>query len=293
MESRLLRRYLGGQLLLILAFFFTPDEGWLHASWQVAVGWAGTTFVLIGVRRFKPGAAFTWYALGASIFLNASSVMVEMIVNRVFHVWSAPSPADIFYLSLFPGLLLGLGSLIYRRSAGEDLGTLLLNTLVCALIACTLAIVAWEFIVWQTHNDPSIGMSKRIMVAVYPLGDLIVMALLLRLVFTGGARNAAFGMLVLALCFFLAADVGWAAFLRSGESPGPASRHLLEMTSMSAFALVGGAALHPAMRQIERAEPAASPRVVRWVALFVAIFTAPAVLMAQALLDHWYSVSSF
>jgi len=35
----------------ILAFFFIPVEGWVHALWQVGVGWAGATFVLVGMRR--------------------------------------------------------------------------------------------------------------------------------------------------------------------------------------------------------------------------------------------------
>jgi hypothetical protein len=294
-ESRLLRWYAAGQALSIAVFFFIPIQAWMHPLWQVGVGWAGAAFVLVGLRRFRPEGALTWWALSASIFLNASGLLVEMIGERYLGVYSTPSTADLFFLSLFPGLILGLGSLVYRRSAAEDLGALLINTFVCAMVSGALAIVAWEFIVWQTNIDPTITMAKRMVVTAYPLGDLILMALVLRLVFAGGARNAAFVLMVAALCAFLAADIGWAGFLRSGRSPGDAGRHLLEMTSMGGFALLGAAALHPAVRNIGRLPVAPDPRLrlLRWVALLVSILTAPAMLLAQALLDRWRSVTSF
>jgi diguanylate cyclase len=294
-ESRLLRSYAAGQVLSIVAFFFIPIEGWLHALWQVGVGWAGATFVLVGMRRFRPEGTLAWYALSAGVFLNAGGLLVEMIGVRFFHITSAPGPADLFWLSLFPGLIIALGTMVYRRSACEDLAALALNTIVCALVATALAIVAWEFIVWQTHTDPHLSLSKRMIVTAYPLGDLIVLALLLRLVFAGGARNAAFALIVLALAFFLGADIGWAGLLRAGKTPGPMLRRLLEMASMGAFALVGAAALHPAVRRIATSDEMPRPDTARarWVALMVSILTAPVVLLAQALLDHWSAVSSF
>jgi hypothetical protein len=290
-----LRWYAAGQALSIAAFFFIPIQGWMHALWEVAVGWAGAVFVLVGLRRFRPEGALTWYALSASVFLNASGLLVEVIGERLFGVFSTPSTADLFFLCIFPGLILGLGTLVYRRSAAEDLGALLINTFVCAMVSGALAIVAWEFIVWQTNTDPTITMAKRLVVTAYPLGDLILIALVLRLVFAGGARNTAFVLMVASLCAFLGADIGWAGFLRSGKSPGDTGRHLLEMASMGAYALLGAAALHPAVRHIGRAQEPADPRLraLRWVALIVSLLTAPAVLMAQALLDRWRSVTSF
>jgi hypothetical protein len=294
-ESKLLRLYATGQVLSIVTFFFIPIEGWLHALWQVGVGWAGATFVLVGMRRFRPEGKLAWYALSGGVFLNAAGLLVEMIGVRFFHITSAPGPADLFWLSLFPGLIIALGTMVFRRSACEDPVALALNTLVCALVATTLAIVAWEFIVWQIHTDPHLSLGKRVIVTAYPLGDLIVLALVLRLVFAGGARNAAFALIVLALAFFLGADIGWAGLLRSGKTPGPVLRRLLEMASMGAFALVGAAALHPAVRRIGKAEDEVRPSTptARWVALVVSITTAPLVMAAQALLDHWHAVSSF
>ena len=92
-ESKLLRLYATGQVLSIVTFFFIPIEGWLHALWQVGVGWAGATFVLVGMRRFRPEGKLAWYALSGGVFLNAAGLLVEMIGVRFFHITSAPGPA--------------------------------------------------------------------------------------------------------------------------------------------------------------------------------------------------------
>jgi hypothetical protein len=260
----------------------------------MAVGWAGAIFVVVGLRRQRPPDAAAWYVLAAGVFLNATGLVVEALLEK-WHMPTNPSVADLFFLAIFPALIIGLGALVWRRSASEDSLWLLLHTLVCALVAAAMAIVAWEFIVWQTHTDPNLSLPSRVIVTVYPLGDLIVLALLLRLVFAGGARNVAFLLVMISLCFFLGADVGWAAVVRRGTGLSPELKRVLEMASMMAFALVGAAALHPAIQAITRTEEAAhpGPAPLRWVALIVSIITAPLVLLTQALLDHWYTVSSF
>jgi hypothetical protein len=294
-ESKLLHRYAALQAVAIAGFFFVPIGGWMHTLWQVGVGWASAAAVVVGIRRFRPEGAGAWYALAAGVFLNASGLLVEKINEHFFHVTTTPQIADLFFISIFPALIIGLGAIVFRRSASEDLGALLLHTAICAFIAAVLAVVAWEFIVWQNDIDHSLTLAKRVMVTAYPLGDLILLALILRLVFAGGARNAAFALVVLSLACFLGADIGWAAFLRSGVVPSPATRHLLEMASMGAYVLVGCAALHPAILRIGQAPLSLEPteRPIRLAALMVSILTAPLVLLAQALLDRWYTLSSF
>jgi len=289
-ESKLFRRYVAAQVLAIGAFLLIPMAGWLHMFWQVGVGWASALFVVLGMRRFRPEGALAWYALSAGVFLNATGLLVERIGEQFFHLMESPNLADAFFLAIFPGFIVGLGSLVWRRSAGENLLSLLLNTLVCALIAAALSIVAWEFIVWQTHTDPNLRFAKRLIVTAYPLGDLMVLALMLRLLFAGGARNVTFALVVVALCFFLAADIGWAGILRRGTPVGPETRRLLEMTSMTAFSMVGAAALHPSVKKIGRTDlpPQRGLVPLRWVTVIVSVVSAPVVLLTQALLDRWF-----
>jgi hypothetical protein len=288
-RSRLLPSYAAAQAALILGSIFVPREGWPHAIWEVVVGWAGAAFVLVGARRFRPRGVAIWYVIGAGIFLNTSGLIVDSILIRVFAVTESPSIADLFWLSLYPGLITGLSSFVYRQTLGEDLDPMLLRTGACAVVSVILGIFAWELIIWP-HNDHRITLIWRMVVAAYPLADLILIALVLRLLMGGAARNRAFVLIAVSVLGFLIADIGWAVILRSGTQPTPGVQHLLEFCSMGGQALIGAAALHPAMAAIAPAPPGPPRRLggLGWTALAVLVLTSPVVLVAHATLDYFW-----
>jgi hypothetical protein len=292
-RSPLLLAYLAGQALAIIGSFFVPVESWLYVAWTVAVGWTGAAFVVVGVRRFRPAGAALWYLIAAGVLFNTAGLAVDRVLSRFFGIVDPPNLSDLFYLALYPGLITGLGWFVYRQSATEEREAMLLRTAACAALVMVLAVLAWEFIIWP-QSDHRISVARRVMVAAYPLADLVLIALTLRLVLAGASRNAAFCLLVASLCLFLAADVSWAVFLRSGTDPSPRGEHLLEMASMCAQALVGGAAVHPAVGAIT--PPTEGPRVhldaAAWTALAVSALTAPVVLLVHALLDYFWLAGS-
>jgi hypothetical protein len=293
-KSKFLLPYAIGQSLLIAAFFFVPLEGWLHVCWHAIVGWLAVACVVVGTRRARPPAAVAWYLIASGVFLNSCGIIVETVELKFFDITTSPTLADAFYVGLYPGLIVGLGVWVYRRSVGEDLEALMLRTAGCALLTMFLGIFAWEFIIWQT-TDHRLSFARRVMVTAYPLADLVLIALVLRIFFGGGmTRNASFGLLVAAVTCFLTADIGWAIQLREGTTPGPIGWHLLEMTSMSAFALVGGAALHQDMAAIAPPPEGSGARLgaLGWAALAICTLTAPTVVLVQALLDHFYLVTN-
>ena len=284
--------YAAVQAALIGVYFLLPAEGWLHIGWQVAVGWAGALFVLLGVRRARLAGALPWYLFAAGIFLNASGLLVEELLGRFFHVTASPSAADVFWLALFPGLLGGLAGLVHKRSAGESAAVIMRNTIMSLLFTLGVGLFAWEWIVWQQEIQGT-TLLRRVVVTAYPLGDLAVIAFVLRLLFGGGARSLSFRLIVLSIACFLGADIAWAYFLRSGTVPGPDVRQLLEMTSMGAFALMGAAALHPSMREVALPADGRKLRVgpAAWAALAVSASAAPALIGLEAILDRLYHVS--
>jgi hypothetical protein len=288
---RLLVCYAVGQGLLIAASLLVPLEGWLHTGWDFTVGSLGAVFVLVGIRHYRPGQARVWYLIAAGVFLNTCGILVDLVLARFFSITSAPNVADLFWLSLYPGLIAGLGSFVYRQSLGDELDPVVLRTGACAVVSVILGIFAWELIIWP-HNDQRISLAWRMVVAAYPLADLVLIALVLFLLLGGAARNGAFVFIVVSLLCFLTADIGWAVELRSGTNPGAIEQHLLEICSMSGQALIGAAALHPGMSTIAPEGAARGRRLgpARWSALAVLVLTAPAVLLAHALLDRlWLS----
>jgi hypothetical protein len=171
----------------------------------------------------------------------------------------------------------------------------LLGTTLCALITLVLAIFAWEFVVWS-NTDRTLTFAQRLIWTAYPLSDLMVIAFILRLLFAGGGRNPALAMVVAAVVCLLVADVGWAVILRSGVSPPELTRKLLLTSSLGAYALLGGAALHPSVRDIVPSAPPEGPvRLTRvaWAGLAICALTAPTALVVHALLDRAYALSTF
>jgi hypothetical protein len=279
---------------MIAGSLLVPLDGWLHGFWNVSVGWAGGLFVILGARRQRATGRLVWYGIGAGVFLNACGLIADLVLSRVFGRSEPPNGADLFWLCLYPGLITGLGWFVHRQSAGEESDPILLRTGACAMVSVLLGIFAWDLIIWP-HNDQRISLAWRMVVAAYPLADLVLIALVLRLVLGGAARNRAFVLIAVAVLCFLIADVGWAIMLRSGTDPPPVAQHLLELCSMSGQALIGAAALHPGMTSIAPLPTGEHRRLgpLGWASLAVLMLSAPVVLLAHALLDQFWLAGSF
>jgi hypothetical protein len=286
--------YAMAQALNIIAFVLVPTTGWTHVVWQMLTGAAGAVFVVVGVRRARIEGALPWYLFAASTFLCASGVLVEAALDHFLGITESPNLADLFWLALYPGLLGGLASLVYKRSAGQSAGAIMGSTLMSALFTIGVGLFAWESIVWRADGQ-SIDLWKRLIVTAYPLGDLAVLAFVLRLLFGAGSRSLAFGLIVLSIACHLGADIAWAYFLRSNTEPDATVRQILEATSLAAHALMGAAALHHSMSEVALSPVAAGEErrtsSVAWIALAVSASAAPALVALETILDHLYHVS--
>jgi hypothetical protein len=290
-RSRLLTWYAVGQSAAIAGIFFVDRQTWLYHLWLMAVGWAAALGVFLGIRRQRPEGAVAWYLFGIGVFLAASGTMVETIEVRVFGRTTIPHIADAFYLALYPALLGGLGVLLYRQSARQTAETLVLSTAGCAGITVILGIFAWDFIVWRADTDHSLSLAMRMVIAAYPLADLLVISLMLRLFLGGGPRGPAVPLAAASQGCFLIADLAWMVVARKGLDPDSVTEHLLNMTSLTAYALVGAAALTPSIRTIVPAPERRTLSPIGWTTFAVSVLTGPLVLLAQALIDSWYHLT--
>jgi hypothetical protein len=130
-------------------------------------------------------------------------------------------------------------------------------------------------------------------VTVYPLADVLLLALLLRLLLGGGFRDPTVLMLLASFSLLLVGDVGWAGFHRSGTEPTLVQQHLLHQASMAARMLIGGAALHPGVRLLVPEGQTARLGAAGALGLVISVLPAPLVIVLQALLDRLYSVTGF
>jgi diguanylate cyclase len=273
------RRYLGLAALAVAGYFLTPADTWTQTAYAQVVGLAATAAIVVGVVRYRPAAAAAWWWFAAGQLLNVLGTLAEAVIGRVLHQETWPSAADVLWLGLYPGLVIGLLVLIRHRSQGRDWGSLVDAT----TITTGLGLLSWVFVIRPVADDGTQPLLARIVSIAYPVGDILVLAMLTRLLVGAGSRNAAFRLLAGALLLYLAGDAAWAVVNYAGLEPGPVAVKLLQMNFLAAYVLVGAAGLHPSVREVgeqaTRQPPRLSPTLLGL--LTAASLLAPGILAYQ------------
>jgi HPt (histidine-containing phosphotransfer) domain-containing protein/two-component sensor histidine kinase len=273
---RTFRLYTAAQAAAIVSFFLLPVDTWAHALWQVAVGWASAAATLVVVQRRKPTGAVAWQLFAIGVFSNATGILLAALLKSPAQIVSDTSAVDVFWIALFPSLAAGMAILIRHRSAEPDWA----SVVDAAIITTGFGLLSWVFLIHPAATDPRLGVLGRATSMAYPIGDLVVLGMMVRILLGGGIRNQAFRLMVGALLGFLSTDIGWAVLSHLNVEPGPFAQHALESGSMFGYALFGAAALHPSASGV--AETSSRRRTSLNPFLLAGLTTAS--LMAPALL---------
>lgn len=281
MASRLMRFHVAVAAIAVTAFFAVPDGSTLQLIWQVAVGWFAAAMIVAGIRHRRPAISVTWWLFALGVAGNAAGILVEYVLTHSAVEPGFPSWADAAYLSLYPAIAAGLVLLIRRRTAHRDWSSLVDAT----TLTTGMGLLAWVFMIKPAASDPTIGLFGHIVSVAYPVGDLVLLAMTVRLMLSGGARNTSFRLVCAALVCFLAGDGAWAVINQMVWEAGPLADKALADVYLVGYLLFGAAAVHPEVRTLTRA---VAPRPVRigrplLAALTVASLIGPALLVMQAL----------
>ena len=254
MNQSFFRRYVATMGVLIGGYFLIPPQSFLHVAWQTGIGWLSAGFVLVAVRRNELAPRIAWWLCALGIFANASGIGVEFACNRFLGYTEAdsPVPADAFWLMLYPALVLGLSILAHRRAAGHDWATLVDAT----IVTVGLSLLSWVFVVGAATQKAPLSLIGLFVVVAYPVGDLAVLGVLVRLLLQQNhARNAALLFISLGLTLFLCGDLAWTLIFRFNWALVPLARTALESVFLLAFACFGAAAVHPDSREVATPAP--------------------------------------
>jgi diguanylate cyclase (GGDEF)-like protein len=258
-----------------------PDGGLPQVAWQVATGWLAAAAIVNGVVRHRPAAPAAWLLFAAGVAGNASGLLVEAVLERTQAEPGFPSWADAAYLSLYPAVAAGLILLIRRRTVDRDWSSVVDAT----TLTTGMSLLAWIFMVQPAASDPSLTLFGHIVSVGYPVGDVVLLAMTVRLMLGGGGDNASFRLLCAALVCFLGGDSAWAVINEIGWEPSPMVHKLLADLFLGGYLLFAAAAAHPDIRSLSRvAEPRpARPSRLMLVLLTLASLIGPALLVMQAL----------
>ena len=244
------------------------------------IGASCVVAILVGVRVNKPLKPLPWYLMAAG---QAAWVAGDLFYDLPDLVRTDPPASDLAYLTAYPLLIVGLAMLVHSRRPVRDTPGLIDS----AIVMLGLGLLSWVLVADPIVDDTTIAWAARAIAAAYPAGDIVLLALVVRLVSVPGARSPSFRLLVAALIPLVAADTVFAMEL------GASDTRVLDVMWLSSYLLWGAAALHPTMAQLStpsgvRTAPFTARRLV---ALGAAVLVAPVLLIAQ--LTHGLHVDTW
>jgi HPt (histidine-containing phosphotransfer) domain-containing protein len=280
MRLPLFPAYLLAQAVVMATVVIVPHPSWAQVITQVLGGWMAVAAVVVGVRRNRPPGAAAFYLFGAAVFMNAGGILVERLSLTLLGASGPPSAADPFYLAIYAGLIGGLALIIRRRRVGRDWNSLIDTT----IITLGLGLLSWVFLIRPHTANTDLRQLGRIVLIAYPVGDVVVLAMMVRLLLGQGQSSPSLRLMVGAVCTLLAGDLFWALASPSGYEPGPLLISLVYMNYQLAYALVGASVLHPSVRDVATpGERDARLHPLMLAGLATASLIAPAVLLLETL----------
>ena len=233
--------------------------------------------IYLGVRLNRPAHRLPWYLIlaGESMLVIGDGIWnYYEVVLKIETPY--PSVADAVYLGAYVVLVVGLSLLVRERTAGGDAGGFVDAT----IVAVGLGVVSWVYLMQPYASDPSMSLFERVVSIFYPLVDVLLLALLARLLLSPGARPRSFYFVTVAMVLMLTTDTIYANLvLNEAYQLG----NPIDAGWLLAYTLWGAAALHPSMRALSEPAPgpAAGPRRRRIVLLAAASLLAPGVLAVE------------
>jgi diguanylate cyclase (GGDEF)-like protein len=273
---------LGG--LVALACLLAP-AGPVHEGLFALVSCGAAVAVAVGARLHRPQRVSAWWLLAAGLGTWAAGDVTYWITVDLLGQTSYPGLSDVLYLAAYPVIGAALLRLARQARPGRDRE----GVVDAAVFAVGFGLLSWTFLVRPVLSGFGADPLAGVVSLVYPAGDLLVLAMLVRVFAAAGHRSAAFGLLASATTVMLLADATYQYTSAYQGYTGGAIDPLWLLASI----LWGCAALHPSMRRLS--DPSPSSRLefsrARLGALTAAGLLAPGTLALQLVrgdrLDAW------
>jgi diguanylate cyclase (GGDEF)-like protein/PAS domain S-box-containing protein len=270
------KRYvLGGYAawIVILIGVYYDVRGLRVEAWGLII-LSGVAAVLTGLLLNRPARKVPWLLLAAALASFGAGQLSFLIAAKLRVVLPFPSFADVLYLSEYVLAAGGLLVFIYWRTPDGDR-----RSLIDALtLTAGVALLSWTFLIRPyVHNPALSGLQKGVAIA-YPLGDVLMLALLARLLAPGSGRTRCVQFLTLGAVACLVSDASFGAIQLHGMFHNGT---VVDLGWALFYSMWGAAALHPSMTRLTQPVPRQQVEVspVRLALLMLASLIAPVVLL--------------
>ena len=148
-----------------------------------AIGASSPLVIVLAILVRKPKQKAPWIlmALGMALFIGGDVLAYHYDV--FFHTeLPYPSVADLLYILVYPCLALGLYLMIRARNPRRNWATVIDS----AMIAIGVGTLSWIFLVSPNFHTGG-GVLTELTSMAYPLGDLLLITVAIRLAVGAGA----------------------------------------------------------------------------------------------------------
>ncbi|MDX6234895.1 MAG: diguanylate cyclase, partial [Nocardioidaceae bacterium] len=234
----------------VLLIVETPGD--TLPRWYLVIAALGTGMSIVGVRHAPRSRRRIWVAIAIGQVLYLLGDVLWYVYESVLHTAPYPSPADAAYLLRYVALLAGLIWLAHGRRPNLDHAAFL----DAAIVSSALALLATIFLIIPAARGQGVSPLSRVVAAAYPVGDLLVLAVLVQLLTFRALRNMAFLALFSGLSLLLAVDVVYTEVVSTGGTLPPWS----VVAYLLPYLLIGFAAMHPSSAALVEAAPRSQRR---------------------------------
>lgn len=265
--------YFGWMVLLTVVYYLYPAE---RIIWWTGIGLSGVTAIIVGARINRPAHRLPWYFLAAANFSFTAGEVVQVIQTDYLHQTDFPSIADGVYLAEYLLYAAGVLGFIRWRTAHQDRGSLI----DALTLTVGLALLSWIYLILPYARDPELTWVQKAISIAYPLGDVVVLALLLRLLVPPGGKSTSLKLLTAGTVGILVSDVLYGLIQLHGTwHIGTA----VDLGWAAFYTAWGAAALHPSMVELTRPIPVQPTHITRGriALLALASLIAPGVLLLE------------
>ncbi len=247
-------------------------------AWSV-LGLSAVAAIAYGIYRYRPKTPIAWWFIGGGVLLFITGDTIYKSWHQIIGNQNIPFPSfiDAIYITMYPVLAIGLLMLARSRARGSDRASLL----DALMITIGVGLLSWIFLIGPNVRAPG-GLLVRCTAAAYPLGDVLVLAMLAHLWSAGGLRNTAGRLLAIGTLGTLVADTVYGlANLHSSWNWNDGNP--FDLGWILFYACWGAAALHPSMRELSEPRQMAPLRTSRsrLVLLGAVTLVAPVVLLVE------------
>jgi hypothetical protein len=184
----------------------------LGSVWYLGVSALGVGMLLAAAVRHRGRSRRVWVALGLGVLLFFVGDVIWTLDDLVWHIAPFPSIADVFYVAGYPALSVGLAWLGRGRQPGGDRAALL----GAAIIATGLGVLVGVEVMMPALTDSTASVLSRVVSSAYPLGDLLLLAMVARVAVTPGRRLPSFWFLSAGMVVVLASDAVYNVLVTCG-----------------------------------------------------------------------------